>query len=598
MRDGCFERAIRRLQRHLDRFDALDQRLLRWRFALLLALLAALAWALLSESGLAWLLSAAVLAVHMGVAAGHHRLRRRRGRFQAELQRQESQRARRRLDWMRIPPPAAPAEDVTSLEADLDLVGPESLHRLLDDTLTEGGSGRLRRLLSAAGGAVAERQALVKELEPLQLLRGRLHRSVGSAAGASGRLSTKGVGAWAGGTSRIRELRRSAWIASLLAASAALLLVLDLLAGWGRLWLLPLLGNLLYLLSQQEQIRTVFGRGLELEAEYGRLGELFGLLEAFRCEGRPHLSQLLEPVQSGQNRPSSVFSRTARLVSLLSVRAYPLLWLPLNVVFPWDFWLGLRLERLRLRTGRAIAQWLGVLHRLDAAQSLALFAFSHPGYAFPRLEPGAVPLLESRRLGHPLIPSGRRVCNDFRIGGDTRITLITGSNMSGKSTFLRTVGINLQLARAGAPVCAESMRTSVFEVFSCIRVSDSVMDGFSYFYAEVQRLRRLLERLEEPGEPVFFLIDEIFKGTNNRERLIGSRSFVRTLAESDGLGLVSTHDLELTGLADQLPGLVNLHFREEVSAGRMIFDYRLRPGPCPTTNALEIMKSAGLPVEE
>ncbi|HEX3641991.1 MAG TPA: hypothetical protein VHV10_11930, partial [Ktedonobacteraceae bacterium] len=177
--------------------------------------------------------------------------------------------------------------------------------------------------------------------------------------------------------------------------------------------------------------------------------------------------------------------------------------------------------------------------------------------------------------------------------------IITGSNMAGKSTFLRTLGVNLCLAYAGGPVNASMLQTSLFRLFTCIRVTDSVTDGYSYFYAEVKRLRALLDALAEPDQlPVFFLVDEIFKGTNNRERLIGSRSYVRAIVGRNCVGAISTHDLELVKLADVVPQVKNYHFREEVIDGRLVFDYILRPGPCPTTNALKIMQMEGLPVEE
>jgi DNA mismatch repair ATPase MutS len=181
---------------------------------------------------------------------------------------------------------------------------------------------------------------------------------------------------------------------------------------------------------------------------------------------------------------------------------------------------------------------------------------------------------------------------------DQRIVILTGSNMAGKSTFLRTVGVNLALAYAGAPVNAASMQTSLFRLFTCIKVSDSVQDGLSYFYAEVKRLQALLAATEVDDElPVLFLIDEIFRGTNSRERLIGSRSYIRSLSQLRTVGLIATHDLELIKLADEIKGVTNYHVREEVLDSRMVFDYRLRRGPCPTTNALKIMRLEGLPVE-
>ncbi|MDT8322809.1 MAG: hypothetical protein RRA94_01755 [Bacteroidota bacterium] len=223
-------------------------------------------------------------------------------------------------------------------------------------------------------------------------------------------------------------------------------------------------------------------------------------------------------------------------------------------------------------------------------------------------------------MGHPLIPLEKRVTNDFRVDRVGTLYLVTGSNMSGKSTFLRTVGINFALAWAGGPVSAHHFSFRLFRLYTCIQISDSLREGVSYFYAEVRRLRRLLERLDAvqndtSGEdtsgdnatgdgtagddtPLFFLIDEIFKGTNNIERHVGGEAYLRALAARRGTGILSTHDIELTALEGTVPGLVNLHFREHVRDERMEFDYRLRPGPCPTTNALVIMRLEGLPVPE
>jgi DNA mismatch repair ATPase MutS len=202
-------------------------------------------------------------------------------------------------------------------------------------------------------------------------------------------------------------------------------------------------------------------------------------------------------------------------------------------------------------------------------------------------------------MGHPLLPDSEKVVNEFAVERLGDVTLITGSNMAGKSTFLRTVGVNLILAYAGGPVDAAEMSTVLYRPFTCIRVTDSVTGGFSYFYAEVKRLRALLDALDADDPlPLFFLIDEIFRGTNNRERLQGSRAYIRRLAGKHGVGLISTHDLELVKLADDFAQIDNAHFRDDVQDGRMVFDYTLRLGPCPTTNALKIMALEGLPVED
>ena len=178
------------------------------------------------------------------------------------------------------------------------------------------------------------------------------------------------------------------------------------------------------------------------------------------------------------------------------------------------------------------------------------------------------------------------------------ITLITGSNMAGKSTFLKTAGVNLCLAYAGGPVNAKVLRTRLFRIFTCMQIHDSITDGLSFFYAEVKRLKALLAVLHEDDQaPIFFLIDEIFKGTNSRERLIGSRTYIHHLSKQSGVGMIATHDLELGQLDDQISSLTNYHFRDDVTDGRMVFDYKLHQGLCTTTNALKIMRMEGLPVE-
>ena len=198
-----------------------------------------------------------------------------------------------------------------------------------------------------------------------------------------------------------------------------------------------------------------------------------------------------------------------------------------------------------------------------------------------------------------MIPIERRVCNDFTIPELGQVTLITGSNMAGKSTFIKTVGVNLCLAYAGAPVAAQQLAMQPFRLHSCIRISDSIVDGFSYFYAEVRCLRCLLDELKaDQPLPLLYLIDEIFRGTNNRERLLGSRAYTQSLIGARGSGFIATHDLELANLAEQNPQVKNYHFRDRVEDRKLVFDFLIRPGPSPTTNALKIMQMEGLPVEQ
>ena len=294
--------------------------------------------------------------------------------------------------------------------------------------------------------------------------------------------------------------------------------------------------------------------------------------------------------------------RLSRTASAATLEKNQLLWLIVNALLPWDIYVARRLNQYKSLIAALLPTWLDIWFELEALNSLANFAYLNPEYALPELMPVAdrasTCLFCARGLGHPLIPPEQKVVNDFAMNERGEVVIITGSNMSGKSTFLRTLGINLCLAYTGGPVNASALQASLFKLYTCIKVSDSVTSGYSYFYAEVRRLKGLLTELERASAfPLFFLIDEIFKGTNNRERQIGSRAYIQALVGQNCMGVISTHDLELVKLADTLPHIKNYHFKEDVIDGHMVFDYIVRPGPCPTTNALKIMQMEGLPVD-
>ena len=273
----------------------------------------------------------------------------------------------------------------------------------------------------------------------------------------------------------------------------------------------------------------------------------------------------------------------------------------LNLLVPWDLYVAYRFNRCKQDVKTRLPAWIDTWYELEALNALANFSYLQPGATFPEIhteiDTASEPVLQAKALGHPLLPDEVRVSNDLTLPHLGEVVMITGSNMSGKSTFLRTLGMNLCLAYAGAPVCATTLQCGLLRVFTCINVNDSVTDGISHFYAEVKRLKALLQALSMTSDtPLLFLIDEIFRGTNNRERLIGSQAYIEALSGGHGVGLVSTHDLELVTLAESMPTIHNYHFRETIVDGRMAFDFELRPGPCPTTNALTIMQLEGLPV--
>jgi hypothetical protein len=357
---------------------------------------------------------------------------------------------------------------------------------------------------------------------------------------------------------------------------------------------------LIYFMTDQGEELLEHAVGLHHETE--RLAIVLGYLERHARRQGTALAATCANLMAGAS-PMLHLHQAARTLHAISIKAHPLVHLAVNALCPWDLWFSRRLSHIQRAIKNRLPQWLDCLAEVEAASALATFADLHPDYSWPVSliaageENGAPPAFNADRLGHPLLPAKTRVTNDVHLKGLGSIHLITGSNMSGKSTFLRTIGINLCLAQAGAPVCADAFEWTWSRLACCIRVDDSLDAGLSFFYAEVKRLKTILDATKDRTvPPVLFLIDEIFKGTNNRERLTGSRAYITALSQGHGFGLVSTHDLELADLESAVPGLVNAHFQETVSAGALEFDYKLRPGPCPTTNALRIMDLEGLPI--
>jgi DNA mismatch repair ATPase MutS len=243
-----------------------------------------------------------------------------------------------------------------------------------------------------------------------------------------------------------------------------------------------------------------------------------------------------------------------------------------------------------------VPRWLAAIGEFEALSSLASHAWEHPDDPFPSFSDEGEPVFDGDGLGHPLIPEGRCIRNDVHLGEALHLLIVSGSNMSGKSTLLRTVGVNAVLALAGAPVRATRLRLSQLAVGASIRIVDSLQDGTSRFYAEVKRLGQVVEISRGPTS-LLFLLDEILSGTNSHDRAIGAEAVVRRLVESGSIGLVTTHDLALARIADSLgERAANVHFEDHLEEGRMVFDYRMQPGIVRKSNALALMRAVGLEV--
>jgi DNA mismatch repair ATPase MutS len=267
----------------------------------------------------------------------------------------------------------------------------------------------------------------------------------------------------------------------------------------------------------------------------------------------------------------------------------------LDVPLMYSIQLAFVAERWRRLHGSAVRAWLRVVGEVEAFVSMATYSYEHPADPFPEFLPGSA-FLQGTEIGHPLIAEATCVRNSVTISEQVRVLLISGSNMSGKSTLLRAVGVNVVLAMAGAPVRAKSLRLTPLQAGASIRINDSLQDGSSRFYAEITRLRKLFD-LTTGDFPLLFLLDELLQGTNSRDRLIGAEGVISAFLSRKAIGLVSTHDLALTDMNGRIAGrLQNFHFQEEFEDGRMHFDYKLREGVVTKSNGLALMRSIGLDV--
>lgn len=364
-------------------------------------------------------------------------------------------------------------------------------------------------------------------------------------------------------------------------------------------WIVPLLLGLALLARTSTATSAAFGAVSTTEGAFLRYGNLLGLVESLAPQCEWLVSKKAKVTQSAPNEDGALgASRAMRrfrgLVGWYDLRhngmAYPFI----NALLLWDVHCTVALERWKREVGGRARSWFGVIGEMEAMSSLSGFLYDESEATFPHLDPTAP--VSAEGLGHPLIPSGRRITNDLLPFGPGEALLVTGSNMSGKSTFLRALGTNCVLAFAGAPVVARSLSLPSCALGTSIRVSDSLLSGTSHFFAEVKKLARVVT-LAEGSLPVLFLMDEVLHGTNSRERQVGARWVLAKLLESNAFGIITTHDEGLCELPPELMRRVRQHhFRENVRDGEMTFDYLLREGPVTSGNALRLMRQVGLDV--
>ena len=327
--------------------------------------------------------------------------------------------------------------------------------------------------------------------------------------------------------------------------------------------------------------------------DIGILSEVLARLEKASFKSA-RLVELQKQLGTSGDPPSKRIARLNRLVELLDSRDHQLMRL-IGPPMLWSTQLAFAIESWRKTTGASLRRWLTAVGEFEALCSLAGYAFEHPDDPFPEIVEGEA-CFEGIGLGHPLIPEAASVRNDVALDGERQVLLVSGSNMSGKSTLLRTVGANAILAMAGAPVRAGSLRISKLSVGASVQVTDSLQSGVSRFYAEITRIRQLMD-MGNGDSKLLFLLDELLHGTNSHDRRIGAEAIVRRLVEQGAIGLVTTHDLAIAHIEDDLsPHVRNVHLQDHLEDGKMKFDYRLRPGIVDHSNAIELMRSVGLDV--
>jgi hypothetical protein len=329
------------------------------------------------------------------------------------------------------------------------------------------------------------------------------------------------------------------------------------------------------------------------------LSGVLGLLEQepFRAA---RLNALKAALHHDGMAPSAAIRKLARLVEYIRAR-HSLFLRPLDMVTFWSAQLVFAAESWQQEFGPAIRGWLKTVGELEALTALAGYAYEHPADVFPELaapdEAGNAALFDAEGMAHPLLPSSMAVRNDLKLGDGLQLVILSGPNMAGKSTFIRSVGVNAVLAQCGAPVRATRLRLSPLTVAASICVLDSLSGGVSRFYAEIHRIK-LISDLTAGPLPVLFLLDELLSGTNSHDRLAGSEFIVRSMVEKNAIGIVSTHDLALTHIPEAMGArAANCHFEDRFDAGQLIFDYKLKPGVVKTSNALQLMRAIGLGVD-
>jgi hypothetical protein len=583
-----------------DRYTADWNRVANIRLVVFIGVALALAGAIWRGWTVLYPVAAVLFIAFVVLVVRHRALGRQRDRYAGLWHINDEARKRVARDWAHLPPRhTAAAPPGHPYAADLDLFGPASPFQLLDSMGTHMGETTLRDWLLAPAppDVVRLRQAAVAELAPQIDLRDDL--------ALQGRLLGEPKPdpatflAWAESDPWLLDHMPLLWAGRL---SAALLCITLFSQLSGLLadpyWLIPFVFNFLLRSYFGHRVRETLDAAVAGEGTFGAYAAAFDVLTAAQFES-PLLRDIRATLHTTDGEPAAhSLRRLHRRAELVMDEGY-MLNLPFQLLFLWDLQVLTALEHWQRVAGQRARAWLVGLGQAEALASLAVLAHDNPDWVFPDLEPAA-PALTAQGLAHPVLPPSR-VPNDVTVGPRGTFLLVTGSNMSGKSTLLRAIGVNLALAGAGGPVCAAAFQTPPVRLWTSMRIQDSLAQGVSYFMAELQRLKAVVDAADSPEPPLFYLLDEILQGTNTAERQIAARRIILHLVHAGALGAVSTHDLNLADAPEVAAVAQPVHLRETFSDGptgpSMHFDYILRPGIATSTNALRLMQLVGLDVD-
>ncbi|MEO7109646.1 MAG: DNA mismatch repair protein MutS [Polyangiaceae bacterium] len=553
--------------------------------------LGAVAWAHLAKNGPAWIVLTLSVALFAVLVVVHGRVIREKERAAAALRFHERGLARLNGTWKDLPFAteinAAPNHPFAG---DLDLFGKGSLYHYIDRTETRFGRTHLASWLRGGVGNfpdnVQARQASVKELTNRLDFREKLF-ALGALLGDE-KPDPVPMIAWAEGGVPLNAPSFMPILTLLLPTLTVLSIAFHSSLPRG-VWVGMVIIQLVTVAPLRKQIRLVLQAASSREGALTAYGEMLQLIEQ-----EPFESELTASLREKVKGATVAMGELRRILAFVDARHNEVFRLFISPVLLWEPNGAFALERWRKKHGKRVRAWLEALGEIEALASLAALAFDEPDFAFPTF--ANAPRFNAKKLGHPLIAHDRRVANDVALGDPNPLALIvTGSNMSGKSTLLRAIGVNAALALSGGPVCAEALEIGDCRVATSMRISDSLEGGISHFYAELQKLKLVID-LARGAKPVLFLLDEILHGTNTRERLIGARAVARELVAAGAIGAISTHDLAIGDLEEELGARVkNVHFEEQVENDTMTFDYKLREGVVQSSNALRLMKIVGLP---